>query len=152
MEIALETRCRNKIPNYQSNELAIFESNQFDIYKRKYILVNYRTAAIPFYNCHGMTFASRRTGIHDINFLRKILEDDGYIEVSSNEIKEGDVALYYSRSGDIEHSGIVVETPKHGGIFIPRIYSKWGKGFEVVHSIAECPYDATNVKYYRIIR
>ncbi len=45
------------------------------------------------YNCHGLTFAARRTWIHEPSELLKILEDDDYEEVT-NGILPGDIAIY----------------------------------------------------------
>ena len=35
------------------------------------------------YNCHGLTFASRRTGIYELDDLKLILKDDGYKRITN---------------------------------------------------------------------
>jgi len=47
------------------------------------------------YNCHGMTFATRRTAIEYAEEINKILDEDDYEEVAAKEVIVGDIALYY---------------------------------------------------------
>jgi hypothetical protein len=102
------------------------------------------------YNCHGMTFANRRTGIYESSEIYKILTDDNYRQVSIDDTLPGDIALYFDESGDITHSGIVVKEIEAGGYLkIPFIISKMGMLHEVKHSAFICPYDSRNIKYYR---
>jgi hypothetical protein len=102
------------------------------------------------YNCHGLTFGSRRAGI-TVAGVAAVLEEDEYTKVDKQDVLPGDIAIYFSTAepvGDIEHSGLVVEAPdKLGNI---KIVSKWGYGDERVHFVPDCPYDATNVLYFRI--
>jgi len=75
-----------------------------------------------------------------------ILKEDGY-EVA--EIPSpGDVILYLSASGDIVHSGVVVEKLEFG----MRVLSKWGAAHEVVHLVLDCPYrdQTSSYEYWRI--
>lgn len=97
------------------------------------------------YNCHGLTFGSRRTWI-ETGEIRKILEQDEYAEVPRADVLPGDVVVYYV-DGDPEHSGVVVSKGDMAG---PLILSKWGFCHEIVHRIFDCPYDARNVVFYRI--
>ncbi|HTQ59585.1 MAG TPA: hypothetical protein VMI32_05150 [Candidatus Solibacter sp.] len=99
------------------------------------------------YNCHGLTFASRRTRIEEAAEIKKIIEDDEYVEINRNEALPGDVVVYYV-DGDPEHSGIVVSMEPLAG---PLVLSKWGFCQEVVHRIPECPYDARHVVFYRVV-
>jgi hypothetical protein len=100
------------------------------------------------YNCHGLTFASRRTWIHSADEVKKILAEDDYIKIdySAEKILPGDIIVYL-KDGDIEHSGIVVEMVQGRG---PRILSKWGKCHEVIHFPMECPWKDAVREYYRI--
>jgi hypothetical protein len=34
--------------------------------------------------------------------------------------------------------------------FVPVVLSKWGPAHEVIHRVNDCPYDATQILYYRI--
>ena len=101
------------------------------------------------YNCHGMTFASRRTGIYDDQSLFVILHEDNYIEVEAKQVLPGDVILYISPDGDVEHSGVVVSRSQPP-LFIPDVCSKWGKFAEIIHPANDCPYSFTRPKYYRV--
>jgi hypothetical protein len=80
----------------------------------------------------------------------KILADDDYLQIEQSQIIAGDIVVYFSsQNGDAEHSGLVVENYPGQG---PRVLSKWGSLHEVVHYLRNCPYDASNVKFYRVSR
>jgi hypothetical protein len=65
-------------------------------------LVQHRpTEPTYIYNCHGLTFASRRTAINDPVAVRKILAEDEYIRVPQGDTLPGDVVIYVSQEGDI---------------------------------------------------
>jgi len=114
--------------------------------------------ACPVYNCHGLTFASRRTQVSD-NVL-PILEDDGFGQVPEKEARAGDLVLYSTARGEVVHSGVVVgrkriEIIAGDQFFIPVIWSKWGKGYEMIHNAGECPYlddEGSYTSYYRLER
>jgi hypothetical protein len=96
------------------------------------------------YNCFGMLFASRRTGIFDDEEVESIFGDDGYRRIDDlREVCVGDIAIYRTRpSGAIAHGGRVVSMVP--GEPIPRIWvlSKWNLGWgEDVHPIGEIPID-----------
>lgn len=115
--------------------------------KSKYPNLTFKSEPTSVYNCHGMTFANRRTNIFEVNEIAKILKDDNYSNVEIQDILPGDIALYYSEDGDIEHSAIVLEKPDQMNLFF--VISKWGSLHEVVHSIYICPYDVSNIRYFR---
>jgi len=104
----------------------------------------------PVYNCHGLTFASRRTavGFKDQHLLTT-LKDDGYTEVAEGKAQCGDVIFYLDGDGNIEHSGIVVQVLDFGDY---RVWSKWGYGPEMDHRLAACPYEAQYRKFYRLTK
>lgn len=104
----------------------------------------------PIYNCHGMTFASRRTAIIDNSTIEQILNEDKYTQIPTEQVLPGDVILYVHEDGDIEHSGIVVEPPTQQNLNIPLVLSKWGRYLESVHLANRCPYDSNDIRYYRI--
>ena len=115
--------------------------------------------ACPVYNCHGLTFASRRTQVGPP--VTPILEDDGFEQVDERNVQVGDIVIYSSARGEVVHSGFVVGTESveivHGGkpTIIPRIWSKWGKGHEWVHPVGECPYlqdEGNFTTYYRLVK
>jgi hypothetical protein len=95
------------------------------------------------FNCHGLTFASRRTAI-DGSVVEKILREDEYREVQLQDVKTGDIVVY--RNGaDVPHSGLVVR-----GFPDIWILSKWGAAHEVVHGVDDCDY-VGHKTFYRII-
>jgi len=98
------------------------------------------------YNCHGLTFAARRTGIAKPAQVQRILSEDGYSELPrSNAPCAGDIAIY-REDGDIVHSGIVMDVQKG----MPWVLGKWGDCHEVIHPVLDCPYNKAVVTYYRL--
>ncbi len=153
IEIKLETSKGNPIDNYQIFEISQFERNQFcDYSKDKFISAKFRTSPSPQYNCHGMSFASRRTNIDKSTEIRKILLDDGYEKISQKQTLEGDLALYVtSENGDIAHSATITNV-EHADNNISRIIvvSKWGKFREVIHNLNDSPYQNCTIEFYRL--
>ena len=151
-KIALQTSIGNDIDNYQIEELSQYEINSFANYSQaRWLGCKFKGQPTPKYNCHGFTFASRRTNIDKTSELRKILKEDSYIEVSSIDVMAGDVVLYVDNSGssDIKHSGMVVGVDLRNEIPFILILSKWGKYKEVVHPVHNCGYDNYNLEYWR---
>lgn len=148
--ITLQTSKGTAIENCQIKEVSPFELKQAAAPTG--LAIQRRCNVDPIYNCHGMTFASRRTGIHDINTITLILRDDAYREVERAHVIPGDVILYYSDEGELEHSGIVVSVPAQAQFWVPMVCSKWGKHGEFVHPGNSCPYNFANIRYYRIER
>lgn len=150
--IKLQTREGNDVENFQLFALSPFEKKDAERIRQKWSgkAVEFRCGDIPVYNCHGLTFASRRTRIWNSDDLRKILKDDRYDEVVDRaEVLPGDIILYFTDTGDIEHSGIVVSKPD-GPLLVPRVLSKWGSGCEAIHPANNCPYKFSLTKYYRV--
>src|ERR1035437_11026347 len=91
---------------------------------KDYPNIELRTSESVAYNCHGLTFASRRCWISKNSILNVIIEDDKYIEIAMTDVKPGDIVIYFSDKGDFNHSGVVTEyKPMYAS---PRIFSKWG--------------------------
>ncbi len=148
--LALQTRDQNDIDNSQTNELSASELAFGLALLSKYDKVIVRSDPTPIYNCHGLTFASRRTSITESREISKIITDDCYEEIPADKVLAGDIVLYiHSISGDIEHSGVVVKAPKDDMLSIPMVCSKWGKSAELIHPANHCPY-TLNYKFYRV--
>ena len=137
--IVLESRRGREIPNAQQYVASPFEKNTWAALKAQYSPPGFqcRTELNPVYNCHGLTFASRRTWIDDSSMIRNIIEDDCYELIKENDALPGDVVIYVADDGDVEHSGVVVRA-KHA-LELPLVCSKWGKGGEVVHPVHKSP-------------
>ena len=154
LSIALETRRKSSIKNTQSRDIT-------PLYKtvdRKYRL-QYRNQPHQFrtpgpsavYNCHGLTFASRRTTVWESSEIAKILDEDDYKEVKEKNILPGDLAVYYAlEDGDPQHSAIVLKTEEVAGVRQIWVLSKWGHCSEVNHWLWQCPYEKCTIRFYRI--
>jgi len=152
-QITLRTRLDNEIDNIQSWQHSGAE------WQRLYQEPNRWESsgavrlgeACPVYNCHGLTFASRRTQLYDSTtiVISKVLEDDGYTQVTERSTRVGDVVVYYDEKGEAQHSGIVVSKLEASVIMV---WSKWGKGFEVVHPAGNCLWGSLSKKFYRITK
>jgi len=145
-ELNLHTRCENQVENEIDRGPARAGDEELcKDYVKDYPRASHRpTRPSRKYNCHGLTFSSRRTWIWKPTEIAKILKDDEYEQIDLKDVLPGDVVVY-STSGDAEHSGIVIEAG-----FVPMILSKWGPAHEVVHRVNDCPYDSMFITYYRI--
>lgn len=152
-DIKLETSKGNAIDNYQIFELSQFEKNQFSDYSTKnYPTMQIRNSPSPIYNCHGMSFASRRTNIDKSTEIRKILADDGYEKIEQKQTLPGDLVLYVTpENSDIAHSGTLTscEHPENS-LSIIKVISKWGKFKEIIHNLNDCPYKNCRIEFYRL--
>ncbi len=137
MSIRLETSKRNGVTNFQDSELSRFQHHGCKMLLQQHPQARQRTQACPVYNCHGLTFACRRTKVLYRKDIDLILNDDGYREVSLEDVLPGDVVIYFSAEGDPNHSGIVVEM--EDTLHVPRICSKWGYAGEFVHVLHDVP-------------
>jgi hypothetical protein len=152
--IVLQTARGTSIDNERTNEVTRWDIGSDDEMRKKYGFgAQQRSGIDPLYNCHGLTFASRRTRVPDASSVRTMIDEDGYQEIDRNRVLEGDVVVYYSSDGDLEHSGIIVCWPQGQPLQQQcRVVSKWGRGSEMIHLLQACPYDATQIKFYRIRR
>ena len=137
LEIRLETSKRRRIENEQDTEICGYSINWYRRLAKRHPNAKQRTDISAVYNCHGLTFASRRTRIIGRAIIDRIIEDDKYREIELQDVMPGDIVVYYSDDGDPNHSGIVV-TPKIQ-INVPWVCSKWGGGGEFIHSIDDHP-------------
>jgi hypothetical protein len=152
-KIQLQTRERWDIPNFQETTVTGFYLHQDRKLRETYEGpgVEFRTDIIPIYNCHGLTFAARRTWIDESPSIARIISDDKYQEIAPDKVLPGDVIIFYGDDGDIEHSGIVLKAPDQD-LKIPLILSKWGLSGEVIHWANRGPYSFERPRYYRITK
>lgn len=153
-DLALETRRTNAIINHMSRRpLDDAGARKYEEDKSKEFPESVRRWVGPCntYNCHGLTFAARRTVVPSREVM-KILEDDDYFQIEFKDVVVGDVVVYFSTTDgfvEAEHSGIFVEREK-GQLGRLKILSKWGFADERIHFLTECPYDSQDVSYFRI--
>jgi hypothetical protein len=158
-EIELRTRAGNPIDNVQVWEHSRFEWHLLGELLGRFANAECVSEACPVYNCHGLTFGSRRTQVTDVVY--PILDDDGFdILPSEKDVRPGDIVVYCSARGEVIHSGFIVwrksvELVPGTKSVIPMVWSKWGKGHERLHEIGECPYledEGNYTRYYRLKR
>jgi hypothetical protein len=121
----------------QEFEISAFHRNWSAQIPHTFKRVTARTGMSSLYNCHGLTFASRRTSIEDTTSLQHILADDNWREVKVEDVLPGDIVLYFSTDGEANHSGIVIQFDEQ--LHLPVICSKWGRAGEYIHNLNDCP-------------
>ena len=86
------------------------------------------------YNCFGMAFANRRTCIEPIH-VQMILDDDGYKEISPQDVMPGDIVIYRDNRGEVSHVAVVVlhEPDVANAKWKTTVLSQWGAQGEYVH-------------------
>jgi hypothetical protein len=138
MTIRLETSKRTGIRNVQGSDISAFHRRLYSEIHKSYSLAKARTDMSAVYNCHGLTFASRRTRIEDTQDILKILQDDRWEKIDNiKDVLPGDIVVYFSQEGEANHSGIIVGYEET--LHLPIVCSKWNVGSEYVHSLAYCP-------------
>jgi hypothetical protein len=140
MQLRFETAARRVFVGYQDTEVSAFELNWAKAIPRLFPRAIERTKVCPRYNCHGLTFASRRAKVMaKAPVILMLLEDDSLKEVHElRHVLPGDVVVYYPEDeSEANHSGIVVEHDTAYGE--PLVVSKWGNAGEYIHRLSDCP-------------
>ncbi|WP_454669571.1 hypothetical protein [Achromobacter kerstersii] len=150
--IVLQTAKGQEIPNDQFANVDYAEVANVQLHQKNFgTSLVVRSGPTGIYNCHGLTFASRRAWLSEPHFLSVILKDDSYVQVGREHVLPGDVILYLSEYGEIDHSGIVVELPANNTFWSPRVCSKWGQSAEFLHWAHTTPY-GNNWQFWRVKR
>ncbi len=79
------------------------------------------------YNCHGWTFAHGQRAVTDEE-VNAILQSGRYRKVTTPI--SGDIVIYYDKSGNLCHSGIIKATGRQGFVLVE---SKWGSAGRFLH-------------------
>lgn len=95
------------------------------------------------YNCHGFTFKSRELWLN--GGIQKVLDDQGWVQAREADAKVGDVMVYRTPDGKIQHSGRVT---KVAGGKVTEVESKWGQGGEYTHTPTNVPESYGTPTYY----
>ena len=151
-QIILQTRLGNPIDNCQDVDFSI--NQQIPDYAHSMMGIKMRNSPNPYYNCHGLTFASSRTKVFPES-IQMILDDDGYTQVEACDALPGDVVLYYDKQGEISHSGVIITESSEEGYGYPWVVSKWGVLNEVCHLAYDIPKEYqpfSKLSYWRITR
>lgn len=137
MAIRLETSKRRGVDNHQDSEISDSDLRWYRQLSKLHPNAIQRTQPSPLFNCHGLTFASRRSKVLDLTNIFRILEDDAWRETSMTKVLPGDIVIYFDNEGDANHSGVVVQYSQE--ILVPLICSKWGSGPEYIHKLSDVP-------------
>lgn len=150
--LRLDDALGNSIPNDQDLHGDLQTASQsLELLRRRWEGADckMRRPVIYRYNCHGLTFASRRTWIDDLSFISKIIANDGYQQIDIRIVGPGDIIAYIDNRGRIDHSGIVISEPE---LQTPWVLSKWAWAGEFVHRANICPYAENHkILYYRLM-
>lgn len=150
--IPLCTRMGREIPNEQFLDVAPeVAERETAALRRRFPFVILRRPPSGLYNCHGLTFANRRTGIQRPEAVQEILKDDGYKPVRVTAVQPGDVVVY--RDGpEISHTGLVLKVvegyPEGSSLRSVEVLSKWGYAGEYYHPARESPYHEQSIEYW----
>ena len=149
--ILLSTRLGREIPNFQDlDQPPGIAARLVEGHRRNHPMATMRRAPTGLYNCHGLTFACRRTGIYNPEDIEKILKDDGYRQIKPMEAQPGDIVVY--RDGrETSHTAAVIQVERSntlvGGQAI-WVLSKWGQGAEYIHVVKDDPYKDHDVTFW----
>jgi hypothetical protein len=138
--IAVATRLGNEVDNAQGARVAAGQVQAFrDMCQRR--RWDLRRDADGLYNCAGLVWASRRTGISRQADWDRILRDDGYRRVHKTEpLRPDDLVLYLEvEDNTYLHVARVIRLipgVANGSPPIPIVLSKWG------HNLGECIHNA----------
>lgn len=153
--LALQTRACTQLSNaFNDDAVNDWDRKVAEDYRKKHNFATPRPTELTYgYNCHGLTFGSRRAQIDDPLEIRKGLSDDRYVRINMLECGPGDVVIYIASNGDINHSGVIIENRPEPGLlaYEPLVLSKWGSAEEYTHRLYDHPY-AKNVEFYRVVR
>ena len=135
--IPLGTKKGREIPNEQAMQRSPVQMEAArDIIVTHHSSANVRSLS-SVYNCMGMAFASRRSGVEP-EYLEWILGDDGYRRVSDEgELVPGDLVVYRDDQGDVSHVGVITEirTNVREGVREVFVLSQWGRDGEYFHEV-----------------
>jgi hypothetical protein len=159
MELALEAADGWQISNdraavpISANVVALAEESDPFLYGSP--LVRRVGPPTGHYNCHGLTFAARRTHVPDPDvdvdvtaIVDAVLTRDGYYQVQHPEV--GDVVVYRTGQKAIDHTGIVcwIDQP----VYAVYVWSMWGNLGEFRHPESLSPYGDCSLEYWRLRR
>lgn len=159
-EIGLDSRRgdQHHIPNTQSfgmGNVGPISAKILEEFAKKTDAIPRTLTSSLIFNCHGLTFASRRTSIHEEDVVRRLLSDeDDYSEVDIRDVLPGDIVVYYGPRNTIPHTGVVISMPQERDFGIPWVVSKWGHFREYMHRANQVPpqWSYETLKFYRVTK
>lgn len=104
--LALETKARYPIPNEVSARPSPKHHAQYARLVSQHKQWVPRKSPSGEYNCFGMVWAARRTGIYEEAALARIIKDDGYRVIPPQDAVFGDLVKYALEDGSTTHVGV----------------------------------------------
>lgn len=100
------------------------------------------------YNCHSYAWYSQNTATNNawIPYPEKFIDEAAWVGNMSAVGIGTKVTYFNTTDGKYEHSAIVAEMNSNGTV--KRVISKWGPYSLMIHSIANCPYNAQAIEYW----
>ena len=85
-----------------------------------------------------MLFANRRTAIK-MELVRRILNEDGYRQITRQKAGVGDAVLYCDDGDSVSHVGMIVSRPElaRNELGPMKVLSQWGRDGEYVHALED---------------
>jgi hypothetical protein len=135
--LRLDSRARRQIRNFPRLEQNPAQLRiRVQVHQRGHPAATLRSAT-GVYNCFGLAFASRRTWV-DEQEVRQVLMDDGYRPTSREDLREGDLVIYSTRPGGIDHVAVVTAFDWTDPSVV-WVISQWGTDGEWKHRIDDVP-------------
>ncbi|MBL7140446.1 MAG: hypothetical protein ISS74_06005 [Planctomycetes bacterium] len=149
--IPLYTRLRREIANAQDPDPAPHVATRLaEVHHRSFPMAAMRRPASGQYNCHGLTFANRRTGIYNPKDVEAILSDDGYRRISAAEAQPGDIVTCHDGT-EVSHTAVITRIERSEALIGGQavwLLSKWGQAGEYLHTLGEGPYKEHRVVFW----
>lgn len=149
--IPLCTRLGREIPNAQDQDPAPHVAARLaEVHRKASPMATMRRPATGQYNCHGMTFANRRTGIYNPKDVEAILQDDGYRRIKAAEAQPGDLVLCHDGK-EVSHTAVITRIERSDDLVGGQavwVLSKWGQAGEYLHTLTDGPYKEQSTAFW----
>lgn len=112
-------------------------------YKKAYPNAVFIAEATLEYNCHHYAWhmASGNSDKWWMNYMDRYISDGSYKQVAANSSEA--THLVYFEEGVPSHSAVKSAVPG-------KLDSKWGALWLVRHSVKDCPYELSDIRYYKL--
>ena len=154
-KLTIETKTGIPIPNEQAEDIVSGDKRFYcDKLWTKYLDAcpswKRRRPSTPLYNCAGLVFAHRRTGIYDSEWYERLLDEEGYREIPRDKSLPGDIVAYRNDKKEILHFALVYASSpgiQFGEVHQVLAISKWdSRTGEFLHKVDESPFTVKNAQ------
>lgn len=154
--IVLQTRLGRSVKNFIDPPPRADQVWKYRRLRDKHPLWEERVPATGGYNCVGLVWASRRTGIFDEDQIQLVFGDDGFrlVDISSERLFPGDLVAYWTSSPPRHfiHVGLIMEFRSIAGLpgqSVPWVLSKMdATSGEVAHGLRDVDFGLEFVVEY----